>query len=189
MTGKTHRIIGITAGLGYFLVTTPSVYQPATLGAVIIASYIGSLIADADDASADIWDSVPMGHTVGKFTDPLLGHRNVSHSIVGVALYAVALYAISQIIPPYWGIDSTIVIVSSIIAYCSHLIADSFTVEGIPLFWPYKYKIGIPPKPLQGIRIQTGEWFENLIVFTIANLALIALIIANWQKIQSIILK
>ena len=56
MTVKTHRLIGLVAGGGYFLATASSNYQPATLGAVIVASYLGSLIPDADDAGADIFE-------------------------------------------------------------------------------------------------------------------------------------
>jgi membrane-bound metal-dependent hydrolase YbcI (DUF457 family) len=189
MTGKTHRTVGLLAGTAYFLSTAPSNYASATLGGVIVASYVGSLIPDADDASADIWESLPLGHTFGKITDPFLPHRGISHSLVGVALYAVILHYLLCLMPAYWGIYVLPVTISSTVAYASHLLADSFTVEGIPLLWPLKHKFGIPPKPFDGIRIQTGEWFENLIIFPIANIALIVLIIPYWQKIKSLILK
>jgi inner membrane protein len=189
MTGKTHRIIGLVTGGGYFLATSSAIYQPATLGAVIVASYLGSLIPDADDASADIWNALPFGHTVGKITDPFLKHRNISHSIVGLAIYTIIVYAILRAFPAYWGISILPVLISSAIAYASHLLADSFTVEGIPLFWPWKRMLGIPPKPFDGIRIQTGKWFENLVIFPVVNIALIIFIVSYWQKIKSLILK
>jgi len=76
-----------------------------------------------------------------------------------------------------------------VISYASHLLADSFTVEGIPILYPWHRNFGIPPKPLEGIRIQTGEWFENLIIFPIINIALIVLVFGNWDNIKTILLK
>jgi inner membrane protein len=189
MTGKTHRIIGLTAGLGYFLAASPSAYQPATLGAVIVAAYLGSLMPDADDAGADIWHTIPFGHSVGKISDPFLKHRNISHSIVGLAIYTYIVYILVTSFPGYWGIDGQAIVVASAIAYASHLLADSFTVEGIPVFWPWKRMFGIPPKPLEGIRIQTGKWFENLVVFPAINIILIVMVISDWAKIKSLIFR
>lgn len=189
MTGKTHRIVGIVCGTGYFLATTSSNYQPATFSAVIVASYLGSLIPDADDAGADIWHTLPLGHTAGKISDPILKHRNISHSIVGVFIYQVILFFLLELMPSYWGISTPIVLISSTVAYTSHLFADMFTIEGIPLFWPWKRKFGIPPKPFEGVRIMTGKWFENLIIFPVVNIILIILLVSYWQKIKSLILK
>lgn len=189
MTGKTHRMIGLVAGGGYFLSTAPSFYQPATLGAVIVASYLGSLIPDADDAGADIWNTLPFGHSVGRITDPFLKHRNISHSIVGIIIYTIILLVVLRSMPSYWGIAAVPVAISSTLAYASHLLADAFTVEGVPLFWPWKRKFGIPPKPLEGIRIVTGKWFENLVIFPLINIILIIFVISYWQKIKSLVLK
>jgi membrane-bound metal-dependent hydrolase YbcI (DUF457 family) len=189
MTGKTHRIIGIIAGGGYFLATSDSVYQPATLAAVIIASYLGSLIPDADNASADIWNTLPLGHTVGKITDPFLKHRNVSHSLIGIFIYTIIVYILLKLMPEYWGISIFPVLISSSVAYASHLLSDAFTIEGIPFLWPWRRMLGIPPKPFDGIRIETGAWFENLIIFPIVDISLIIIIISYWEKIKSLILK
>lgn len=187
MTGKTHRIIGLIAGGSCFLATARPEYQPATLGAVIVASYFGSLIPDADDAGADIWHTLPFGHTVGKISDPILKHRNLSHSILGIAIYSLVLFLILQTVPSYWNILIFPVLISSTVAYASHLLADSFTVQGIPMLWPWRRNFGIPPKPFHGVRIQTGEWFENLVIFPIINLALIIIVYSNWQTIKSLI--
>jgi len=187
MTGKTHRIIGLTVGVGYFLASSAAIYQPATLGAVIVASYLGSLMPDADDAGADIWHTIPLGHSVGKISDPLLKHRNISHSIVGIGIYAYLIYLLLKSFPSYWSIEIEPVVIASSIAYGSHLLADSLTVEGIPVFWPWKRMFGIPPQPFDGIRIQTGKWFENLVIFPAINVILIIIIASLWDKIKSII--
>lgn len=189
MTGKTHRIIGLVAGGGYFLATADPAYQPATLAAVIIASYLGSLMPDADNSGADIWHTLPFGHTVGRMADPLLKHRNISHSLAGIAIFAFILFMILRLMPSYWGIPTVPVLIASSIAYASHLLADAFTVEGIPLLWPWKRMLGIPPKPFEGVRIQTGKWFENLVIFPAINIILIVVVVSCWQKLKIMILK
>ena len=189
MTGKTHRLIGLIAGGGYFLATVKPEYQPATLFAVIFMSYIGSLIPDADNAGADIWHTIPAGHTVGKLTDPILKHRNISHSLIGLIVYAGMLYLLLQSMPKYWNISIYPVLISSSIAYASHLFADAFTVQGIPIFWPWRRNFGIPPRPFQGVRIETGQWFENLLLFPLLNIILLVVIWSNWENIRLLIFK
>jgi len=189
MTGKTHRLVGITAGLSYYFAATTPQYQPATFGTVIAGSYLGSLAPDIDDAGADIWHTVPLGHTVGKIADPILKHRNISHSLVGLALYTIIVYAILAALPSYWGIATWPVLISSAVAYASHLLADAFTVEGIPVLWPWKRNFGLPPKPFDGIRIETGHWFENLVIFPAVNIILIVIIMINWDNIKRVLLK
>jgi len=189
MTGKTHRIFGITAGLSYYFATTVHQYSPATFGAVVVGSYFGSLLPDIDQPVSDIWDSLPFGHTIGKVPGALLRHRHLSHSLLGLIVFNFLIFLILQTFPSYWGIDTTVVLTVMVISYASHLLADSFTVEGIPILYPWHRNFGIPPKPLEGIRIQTGEWFENLIIFPIINIALIVLVFGNWDNIKTILLK
>lgn len=189
MTGKTHQIIGLTTGLGYYFLVVQPEYAPATLSAVIIGSHLASLIPDFDQGAADFWRSIPMGRVAGKVVDPFVSHRDFSHSFLGVGIISFLFYSILQLFPKYWGVQPDIVFWSMTFAYSSHILADAFTVQGIPLFYPYKKMFGIPPKPFHGMRIMTGKWFENLIIFPIVNLILLSLIIANWQTIRSILFK
>lgn len=189
MTGKTHRVIGLIAGSSYFLSTATPTYQPATLIACMISSYIGSLIADIDNAKAEIWHTVPLGRTVGKLSEPIIKHRDISHSILGLAIYTTLLYIAFQNMPDYWNINAETVTLCSVVAYSSHLLADAFTVEGIPLLWPWKRMLGLPPKPFDGIRIQTGKWFENLVLFPLFDILFMVLAIGFWDKIKLLIYK
>ena len=190
MTGKTHQIIGITLGLGAYLTMSQPQYGPATLAMVIAFSSLGSLLPDLDKATAEFWHSFPIvGHAAGKVVDPFISHRNITHSIIGTILAGIGFYFLLQYFPSYWGIDTYLVLISAMIAYASHLLADSFTVEGIPLLWPVKWMAGIPPKPFNRIRIITGKWFENIIIFPVINIALILLIISKWGIIKLILFK
>jgi len=189
MTGKTHKIIGITAGASYFLSSHTLSYDPSTLSAVIVAAYFGSLIPDFDNSGSDIWQSIPLGNTAAKTIDPFIKHRNISHSLLGTVIFGILVYLLLNSFPVYWGIDSEYVVISFLIAYFFHLLADMFTIEGIPLLYPWKRYFGLPPKPFDGARIITGKWFENLVIFPVVNIFLIVIILSNWSDIKSILLK
>jgi membrane-bound metal-dependent hydrolase YbcI (DUF457 family) len=85
-----------------------------------------------------------------------------------------------ETLPVFWSIMA---------AYASHLVADMFTVEGIPLLFPYQHSFGIPPNPLEGVRIVTGKWFENLVIFPIANIALIAVLWGYWPVFRTFLFR
>lgn len=188
MTGKTHQIVGIITGFGWYLAQADPVYSPATLAFALVGSHLAALLPDLDNSAAEFWHSLPYGHVAGKVVDPLIKHRNITHSIIGVVLAGVGLYYLLGLCPSYWGVDTRLVLDVMIVSYCSHLLMDMFTVEGIPLFWPSKRMFGIPPKPFDGIRIVTGKWFENLVVFPLVNIVLILLIISFWSIIRQILI-
>jgi len=60
-------------------------------------------------------------------------------------------------------IDPHIILVSLMIGYISHLISDGLTEEGIPLLFPLNVSFGFPP--IKKMRIKTGRWFENFVIF------------------------
>lgn len=182
-------MLGMTAGLGYFLSTTQVEYNPSTFGAVVVTSYIGALLPDIDQPAAEIWHTLPFGHSIGKVVNKFLEHRNFSHSLLGFGLFALIIHLLLDSFPSYWAIDTNLVFLIFIISYGSHLLADMFTVEGIPLFFPYEKFMGLPPRPFEGVRIVTGKWFENLVLFPIVNITLIVFIISFWAKIHKILFK
>lgn len=189
MTGKTHRMIGMTSGLGYLLLSRNAFYQPATFASAIAISYLGSLLPDIDTSTGDIWHSLPFGHSFGKAAGAFLEHRNITHSLLGFGLISWGVYALFRIMPTYWGLDADILWLIFVLSYGSHLLGDMITAEGIPLLFPFGKMIGIPPKPFEGIRIVSGKWFENLIIFPAVNLVLIALIVAKWSEIKLYLIK
>lgn len=189
MTGKTHQLLGITAGLTYYLAQAEPTYNPATFGAVLVFSYLAALLPDIDQPTGKLWHFLPFGHTLGQISDPFLEHRNLTHSLLGVGLVGVGLFYLFRIFPHYWGIEPQTVFIASIIAYLSHLLADMFTNEGIPLFFPYKRFFGLPPKPFDGFRVATGKWFENLVIFPTITVFFIIFVLANYSSIRAILLK
>lgn len=189
MMGRTHQILGITSGLVTFTNMAPYQYGPATAFAALFLSSFGALIPDLDRPTAKIWSSLPGGKTIGRLVDPLFKHRNFSHSILGVIFFSLLLWRLFLVFPSYWGVNTNLVLICFIVAFFSHLIADMLTEEGVPLLFPLKRSFGFPPRPFQGIRIITGKWFENFVIFPLLNLVLFVMIILKWHLIKAILFK
>lgn len=187
MTGKTHQIVGIASGLTYFLIESKPQYSPSTFAVVSVGTHIMALLPDIDSAGSEIWNSIPFGKTVSRAVTPFFEHRNFTHSILGAICVGYLLKYLLFIFPDYWGINKEAVYIPLIISYFSHIVSDMFTVEGVPLFFPYQQMYGIPPKPFEGIRIETGKWFENLIIFPLVNIYLIWLVYYFWPVIKQLI--
>lgn len=164
MTGRTHDIVSFAS-----LLTVASIYPPTSLNltttiASLMGGVVGALIPDMDQATNRLYDLLPAGNFVGRILRYLmLGHRTLSHSILGVYLFYKILTLIIPIIfnPVY--VDTQIIIVSIMIGIVSHIFADSLTKDGVPLFFPFKIKVGIPP--IKKLRITTGKFVESAIVF------------------------
>lgn len=189
MTGKTHQILGLTTGVATYLAFAPESYGPATFFSVLVMCYFSALLPDLDRPTAKLWADIPMGHEMGHVVDPLFKHRNISHSILGVAIFGFLIQLFFHSFPAYWGVDTNLLSVVSIVSYSSHVISDMFTVDGVPLLFPLKRMFGLPPKPFDGIRIETGKWFENLVIFPLLNLILVVIIVSKWDLIKTIIFK
>jgi inner membrane protein len=187
MTGRTHQIIGLTSGLAVYILAFSPTYSPATLGAALVGAHIGALLPDIDQPTSQLWRALPFGRIGGEFADIFLKHRNLTHSLLGFFLLGWGLNALLVSFPAYWGINGLHVWIITMVAYASHLIADAVTVEGIPLLFPYQHMFGIPPHPFAGVRIITGGWFENLIIFPAVNIALILLIWIQWDTLRLIL--
>jgi membrane-bound metal-dependent hydrolase YbcI (DUF457 family) len=184
MTGKTHQLIGLTAATGIILAHYPELKITWSAAATVITgSFFGSLAPDIDQPTANIWDAIPLGKLFGKVTARALGgHRHISHSFIGVLLFSFLITWLAHNLPPNWFFVSDLLIKSFIIGYVAHLLADSFTIEGVPLFWPLDITFGIPPAPFEGVRIVTGKWFENLVIFPGVVLVLLFIVVDNLPR-------
>jgi len=117
-----------------------------------------------DQASNRLWDLTPGGDFTSRvFRRLFLGHRTLSHSLLGIYLISSFLFWLLPILLNPVYVDPATVHAAVMIGFISHLIADSFTEEGIPLFFPFLFKVGFPP--IRSWRIKTGQWFEKLVVF------------------------
>ena len=165
MTGRTHDTAALTALVLTVAVFPISNISLATALVALLANQIGGIAPDIDQPTAPFWRNLPIGRLFGRFAGNLLGgHRFLTHSILGAALLAWgANWLLIFLHPIMPNIDAHYVWWAFVIGLVSHLLMDTFTKEGVPWLLPLPFKIGIPP--LRALRITTGKWIENFVVF------------------------
>jgi inner membrane protein len=165
MTGRTHDLAAISTLSIVFLTTTISEVSLSTVILAIFANLIGGIAPDIDQPTAPFWKNLPIGKYLGKVFDKLLGgHRFVSHSIVGLALFGFLFHLLLVFVHPIMhSVNIGYVWWAFMIGMISHLVMDTLTKEGVPWLLPIPIKFGFPP--LKAWRITTGKWVENFVVF------------------------
>jgi len=177
MTGRTHDLAAFAALS--FVVTTQTLHT-LTLSTALVAiasNLIGGITPDIDQPTAPFWRNLPIGGVIGRIFDPLLGgHRFLSHSIVGAALFGTGWFYILKILKPSFPhLNMEIIWWAFIIGYISHLVMDTITKEGVPWLLPIPIKFAIPP--IKALRVTTGGFVEKYIVF---GLLLLFIVYVYW---------
>ena len=88
MTGRTHDLAAFTA-ISFVVILQPSHSISLATGLVaLVANLIGGIAPDIDQPTAPFWRNLPIGGVVGRGFDSLLGgHRFLSHSLIGAAIF------------------------------------------------------------------------------------------------------
>jgi membrane-bound metal-dependent hydrolase YbcI (DUF457 family) len=165
MTARTHDLAALTA-LGAVVIFEPlRAMTLSTVLAALLANQIGGIAPDIDQPTAPLWHNLPAGKFFGKAFDKTMGgHRFLTHSILGLALFGFLVHLLLVFIQPLIPhVNTGLVWWAYMIGMLSHLIMDSFTKEGVPWFLPIPAKLGVPPK--KAWRITTGGAIESFIVF------------------------
>ena len=146
--------------------------------ALIVSTVLGSSAPDLDTPTGGLWQKIPAGSLISRIVHPVFigGHRHLSHSIIGFGIFTGLFSLLIKIVPLGLTLNPYYLILAFAVGYISHLFADMFTEAGVPILFPLSYHFGIPPDPLDKIRIKTGRWFENLIIYPLVNLAIIFVI-------------
>src|ERR1700742_4318200 len=88
MTARTHDLAAATGFAVLLLTYGPQPLQLSTLLIAMLANQLGGIAPDIDQPTAPLWRNLPEGHFVGKAFGKLLGgHRFISHSLIGLALF------------------------------------------------------------------------------------------------------
>ena len=186
MTGRTHDLAAITA-LGIVLSIYPvHSISLATLLLALLANQIGGITPDIDQPTAPFWRNLPVGGFFGRLIHKMLGgHRFLTHSLIGVGLFAAVSNLLLKFLHPILPhIDIQLVWYSFLIGLVSHLIMDTFTKEGVPWLLPIPVKFGIPP--IKALRITTGKLTEKAL-FVLLLMADIWYVAAHYQQLIAII--
>jgi len=163
MTARTHDLAAITAlGAAAILVFTTHITLGTALFA-LVANQLGGIAPDIDQPTAPLWRNLPVGGYFGRLIDKMLGgHRFISHSLVGAALFGGLSWLLLKFLHP--SIPHTNIVVvwwAFMIGVGSHLVMDTFTKEGVPWLLPIPIKLGIPP--IKDFRVTTGSIVERAI--------------------------
>jgi inner membrane protein len=165
MTGRTHDLAAFTALNIVFLIKhpIPDITFATTITA-LGANMLGGLAPDIDDATADFWDKIRGGHVLARLVKPFVGkHRKLSHSFLGMIIFAILLEIILSWMGTFLLVDMDIVWWSVMIGFVSHLITDGMTTQGVPLLFPIPIHFGFPP--FSFMRMRTNGFVEKWIVF------------------------
>lgn len=167
MTARTHDLAAITAlGLSALVFPIPELTL-ATALVTLLANQIGGICPDIDQPTAPLWRNLPIGRLFGKTFDLLVGgHRFLSHSLLGMALFGFLAKLLLQFLQPIMPhVDVQLVWYGFMIGILSHLVMDTLTKEGVPWLLPIPIKFGIPP--VKAFRVTTGKNVEKLLVFPV----------------------
>lgn len=135
-----------------------------------MAAAVGGLLPDLDHPES------ALGRRVKFISLPLsaiFGHRGMTHSLLAAVGLLLILVAVTTM-PAYTVFNGLIAPIC--IGYLSHLLGDSFTPSGVPLFWPRKrtYSFNI---------FKTWSWQETAFtaLFTFAVILFGGVATSVWQ--------
>jgi inner membrane protein len=187
MTARTHDLAAAT-GLAILLIVQGS--EPmrlSTLLIAVLANQLGGIAPDTDQPTAPFWRNLPVGHFFGKLFGRLLGgHRFLSHSILGFAIFGFLVNMFLHFVHPIMPrVDIGFVWMAFMVGYASHLIMDSFTKEGVPWLLPIPFKFGFPP--IRSFRITTGKASEMFVTIPILIAIDVWLCMSHYTEFASLL--
>ncbi len=182
MKARTHDLAAITA-LGVVVITQPTLKMSlGTAIAAVIANQLGGIAPDIDQPIAPFWRNLPVGGFFGRVIGKMLGgHRFITHSLLGLALFGFVIRWLLVFFQPVFpNISVTLVWWAFMIGMVSHLVMDSITKEGVPWLLPIPIKFGFPP--IRSLRITTGKIGEG-IVFVCLLLSIVVFCGLNYSAV------
>jgi inner membrane protein len=160
MTQRTHDLAGV-ALVSYWFLSHPQSMNWETILGIGVATLLGAAVPDIDNVSSPAWRHKLMPWEGKASREFLEGHRNLSHSVLGLGLFYFVLKLLLTVIH-IPNLDLIPVTTAFLLGMLSHLLTDSLTEQGVPWLYPVPWKMGFPP--IKKVRIKTGKWFEKLVV-------------------------
>jgi len=168
MVWKSHVLFGISS---LWLVSSfPNLWSADTAGPMAACAALGALLPDIDAGTAKI-AHLSIGRIsplapVSMMARDAFGHRGITHSIAGIALFGGAGASIAGW---FLGVPGAVAL---LLGYASHLVGDACTVSGIPVLFPDRTRRFALPKVLRFVTNSRTEDFL-LVLFAEASLALL----------------
>lgn len=152
MMARNHIPFAMSCWWLYAIATSQPIEAHSTMAAAI-----AGLLPDLDHPESALGRRIPF---ISLPLSAIFGHRGMTHSLLAVVGLLLLLVAVTTI-PAYLsfaGLSTPLCI-----GYLSHIVGDSMTPSGVPLFWPYKrtYSFRL---------FKTWSWQETLFtaIFTFA---------------------
>ena len=185
MIARTHDLAAVTALAAIVLAQPMRTMTLSTVIVALLANQIGGIAPDIDQPTAPFWRNLPVGGIFGRLIGRMMGgHRFLSHSILGLALFGFLTTALLNFLQPIMpNVDTDLVWWAFMIGMVSHLVMDSFTKEGVPWLLPIPWKFGFPP--LRRLRITTGKNVERFVVLPLLLLAAVWLFSSHYVEIST----
>lgn len=187
MTARTHDVAALTLLMTVVIFSPPGNMTVATALAAVLANQLGGIAPDIDQPTAPLWRNLPVGRYVGKIFGALIGgHRFLSHSLLGIGVFAVLAKLLLEFFQPLMPrIDIGFVWLAFIVGVVSHLIMDTFTKEGVPWLLPLPFKFGIPP--IKAWRVTTGKRIEMYVILPLLIAATVWLASTHYTVLSQIV--
>lgn len=139
MNGFTHGVGGACTGL--ITASLLNIEKPEMFAVVVASSILGAYAVDLDEPHSKAGQKVkPVSWGIKK----VFGHRGILHTPFFIALITAGLYYLHLYIAP--GLIPNInyeefpwmyyVCIGNLVGYCSHLLLDALTPQGIMFFYP-----------------------------------------------------
>jgi inner membrane protein len=175
LNATTHAVFGIAALAGAALLTgtdPPAYVYPAAVTAAWLPdvdnprSTLGNGLSRMKNPTLDLL-SRPFSwafRTTSFVLVRTVGHRTMTHSLVGVLLFALPVWLFLGRFPN--------LALALVAGYASHVFADALNTRGVPLFWP----VGKPFRLLPG-GVRSGGAVEVAVALVALAFTLYALLL------------
>lgn len=160
MSGPNHALGGIVFTGIYLSMWDRNIFgHPLYLAAAVFFS----LLADIDHTKSIVGK---LFYPVAKWLDRKFGHRTITHSLLCYFVLSLTVGLVEKV----WSLDHIYTMIF-VWAYGSHLIFDMLTLQGVPLFYPFKKNPCVIPGNPQ-FRFRSSSFrTESLIFLTFIFLA------------------
>ncbi|MEK7165449.1 MAG: metal-dependent hydrolase, partial [Patescibacteria group bacterium] len=132
-----------------------------TILGIGVATFVGGALPDIDNVASKVWKFNLTPWEDDMTRNSLEGHRNLFHSIIGLAIFTFSLGWLLTLVK-LANLDIYHIQQAFALGYLSHLISDSLTRNGVPWFYPIDIHLGFPP--FKSLRMKTGGFWEKIVV-------------------------
>ena len=185
MLAPTHSVFGIFLTLVILAVFG---VQWSLHWTIILFAILGAIIPDIDHPKSIIGK---LFYFISAPIERRYGHRTITHSLIGLAIFTVLFAVIIGLISflpqiSAWGwIDLPIRWIAAFsISYFSHLVLDMFNKRGSQMFWPDPGRDVIPRNPK--FRSESGSKGEVLIFCILLALMFLAFPVSKYGFASSL---